>query len=939
MAYLVPKVLINQEFTQLPVFADAPLAALVFGPQYELHRYSVAAEKVSTAVTHPDSPELKNAYQVDSDVVYAFPNQTSGTFVDASFVKVNIDNARVEYLPTTLSSGADLTITRVAHPTIGGQYYTNRFETAITLTTANDNSRNGAFSSRDVSPGDYIVIRDVDASVNSTVRVKALYPTVVASEVATPGTGDSANIQTQSEVTSALLAYAGTNTTPTDEPITVSSGRSYKGYVAKRVLADTYAIEVTTGGDLTTAVFKVTSVNGAFTARTGLTLDGSDILIIDDVGTNLLKIDFSGITRSSGTLLQVGDKWTFAAVAPVTTRTPTVAGTYSGPEDAVYKLKVVRGGPFYTGSNSDVCARIAVTSDGNDSSPAVNVTSATPFQVGSYGVTGTFSAATAGGGLILGDIYYVTATAATDGAVTIVETFEKLPATLISGANDFDIVSMQLPANVSVPAVDPSDDNLINWVVDDIAQSITINQDITTTADSFTHPGGDPMLLNILSGDIYVTHRDLVIDHAISIGSVTAEDQVSAILGTIDPDNPLAQGVYDAALNSNGAPVYFSGVLSNDLEGYEGVLANARKHEYYYGLVPLTFDRTIQDAVVSHVNAMSTAESAKWRVAWLSLPVTEKTLVYDKKDNGQAWKATITDDTFATGTQYTLVTIAGATLISDGVRPTDNLLINFAKTSAGDVVYDTFEIIDVRTEETLVLASGPATPINVALKAQIERVYTKDEQIDILSRQGGDFNNRRVRTVFPPKVKNNGVDKDGFYVAAALAGLRAGVVPHQGLTNTVLLGFTDLDMVVNTYTDIQLNRLAEQGIWIVTQSTLGATPYVRHQLTTDTSNLNTSEDSITTNVDSISYGMHRALAPYIGIYNIHPNAINSVRSTIFGELSYRLTNTYTERAGNQLNSFEIVTLEQSPTFKDRIVAVIKLGVPYPLNFIDLTFVI
>jgi hypothetical protein len=190
--------------------------------------------------------------------------------------------------------------------------------------------------------------------------------------------------------------------------------------------------------------------------------------------------------------------------------------------------------------------------------------------------------------------------------------------------------------------------------------------------------------------------------------------------------------------------------------------------------------------------------------------------------------------------------------------------------------------------------------------------------------------------VFPPKTKNADIEKDGYFLAAALAGLRSGVVPHQGLTNTTVLGFTDLSLAIKDFTDIQLNRLAEQGYWICTQAVVGATPYVRHQLTTDSENLNTSEDSITTNVDSISYGLRRALAPYIGKYNINPQSIFMVRTSIVKELKYRASNTYTVRAGNQLISFEILRLEQDTTFKDRVVCDVKIEVPYPMNFITVT---
>lgn len=939
MAYIVPQVLVKQEFTQLPVFADAPLAALIVGPQYELHRYSDADEKAGTAVEHPDNVDLTNVYQEDSDVTYSFPNQTPGTVVDPDYTKLNIEDTIVQYYPSDITDSIDPEIARVAHATVSGQYYTNRFSTTFALKTGNDVDRDAGLSGYDVSPGDIVTLRDVDASTETTVKVKALHATKTAASVTSSGTEDDANINTQTEDTNDSMVYTGSNTAPDVGPATVSTGRAYVGYISKRVLSDTYTIEVTTGGALDAAVFKVTSTNGAFAARTGLVLNESDELVIDDVGSNSLKVNFADIERSSGTLLQVGDSWTLGVVAPATSRTPTATGTYTGTEDLTYKLKVVRGGPFYSGSNGTVCAKIAVTSDGNDSSPAVNVASATAFQVGSYGVTAQFASAVADGGLVLGDVYYVTVTAAAPAAIKVVETYEKLPAALLDNSHTFEITTMGYPASLQIPAVDPSDEDLVNWEVDSEAQTITVNQAISTTNSLITYPGGDAMLLPIKGGDLYVTYRALVKTNANSIGAVTAADQVEGILGTIHPDNPLAQGVYKAALNSNGAPVYFSGVLTNDLAGYEAVLANARKDNYYYGVTPLTFDREIQDAIVSHVNAMSTPEAAKWRVAWLSTPITETALIYDVKSTGASWKATITDDPFATGTQYRLVTMDGATFITDGVRATDKLLINFSTNSSGVVEYEEYEVAEVRTETTLALVAGPSAAISVALKAQIQRVYTKDEQINALRNVGGDFDNRRVRMVFPPTAKSGGVANDGYFVAAALAGLRSGVVPHQGLTNTALLGFDDFTLSVSTFTDIQLNRLAEQGFWIVTQSTVGATPYVRHQLTTDATNLNTSEDSVTTNVDSISYGIRRALEPYIGKYNIHPNAVIAVRGSVFGELSYRTTNTYTERAGNQLISFEIVSLEQNATFKDRVNMVVRLEVSYPMNFIDLAFLI
>jgi len=180
---------------------------------------------------------------------------------------------------------------------------------------------------------------------------------------------------------------------------------------------------------------------------------------------------------------------------------------------------------------------------------------------------------------------------------------------------------------------------------------------------------------------------------------------------------------------------------------------------------------------------------------------------------------------------------------------------------------------------------------------------------------------------------------DGCFIAAALAGLRSGSVPHQGLTNTqvILNGAAYLNDVVNTYSNDILDNLASNGVWIVTQEQLGGTTYTRHQITAaGTSNLNYMEDSVTTNVDSISYGLQAALDPFKGTYNISPSSLLKVKAAIDNEIYYRATNTWTERAGNQVISGGLTSLVQDPTFKDKVDAVVDLVVPYPMNNISLT---
>lgn len=932
MAYIVPRVLINQEFSQQPVFGDQPLSALIMGPQYELFRHSEVDEKASTAVTHPDDTALANNYQAASDVSYAFPNKSEGTHVDANFTKVYAENAQVEYYPNPAVTATDGSIVRVAYPNVSGSYYANRFEASTLIFKSGDASdRSTDFSNRDVKAGDYIVLEDADAT-EATIRVKAVHPTKTAASLAAV-TNDASNKSTQTEDFNNAAVWAGTGTEPATAP--VNSSGNYDGHPALGIVSDTFTVECTYApGALDLAEFSITSSAGAFAVKTAQVLNGTDELIIDDTNGATIKLDFTDATAPA-----VGDKWTLAVTAAVTplvnASTITASGTYTGTEDLTYTLTVVRGGPLYTGSNSDVCARIAITSDGLDSSPTVNVASATTFRVGSYGVLAAISGVTTVPGLVLGDRYLIPATASVDSDIQIIESYEALPASLIANTATWDIQSMRYTADFEIPAIIDEDNDLYNWEQDVDAEVITINSGITTTNDSIVD-GGVPVDLDVKTAKLYVEHRDLVLTNSVAIASVTSTDEVEAILGKIDPVNPAALGVYLAALNAGGVPTYFVTVATDDLSGYNGAIALAKKSEDYYGLVPLTFDSTIKDTVAGHIASLSTAENAKWRVGWFGVDRIESSLVYDLDADGNAWKGTVTDDPLTSGTQYKLLTVAGAEFITDGVRPTDQVLLNFRTNSQGETEYDTYTVDVVRTETTLVLTTALAAPINSAKKIKIKRINTKDEEIDLIAAVGSGYNNRRIRSVFPSYVKDGTKVYPGYFVGAALAGVRASVVPHQGLTNTEVLGFNDLEEAVSTFSETQLNRLADSGFFIVTQEARGGTAYIRHQLTTDRSSLNAAEDSITTNVDSISYGLHRAIKPFIGTHNIHPKSLVVIRNAIESELNYRATSTFTLRAGNQLNSYKIVKFEQSATFKDRIICDIQLEVPYPVNFITIT---
>lgn len=916
--------------TDLGSSGSAAAAAFVLAPSSVNYNNRLRFTDASTTVLKTANGYTRSAYLANRDVQVGDTVTVLDNLGNALKTKVKSliadtaaeDSSLAAVLNQTFRSGSDGVVS-------GGSL--NVFTSA-----------GGAFDQTDV--GHYLTI-----NTKGTYKILVVNSTtsVVLDRNSTTGTtltysvkrtyNDTANVNPQSAAFAATPTYSwvGSGSDPGTGTVTISSATTgaYVGYASKRITSDTYAATVTTAGNLTAVRFTVESAQGAFSALTNQALSAA-VLTLDSSNGNDVQWDFT-----SSTAFTVGQKWTVTVTALVAQVQATVTGTYSGSTDIRYKIYVARGGKFYTGSNSDVCALLQISASTADVSSSVFVATPTAFTVGSFGVSAAFSAGSGEGGtaLILGDAYYIDVKAAVIGKVKTVELNDALTDALLANSAGTRTAFLSLVRDsVVIPYIADLVAGTHNWTTD--TDSIVVKAGITTT-DSSLIVGLTYAKLPILVGNIFVEYRTLLRTTTASVDTVSSLAEVATKLGTVHPDNPLAQGTYEAILNAKSTAVYFLGVNTDDLDGYNTALTVLKFKKGPYGVVPLTEDTAIQDAVVSHVDAMSTKEEAKWRVCWLCRPLVASAYIYDKKPDLSNWTGTITDDPITTGTQYTFLTVAGATFLTDGVRVGDTLEVNFSLSTDGTIVATSYLVAAIRTETTIALATGPATPINVPTQIKIRRTYTKQEQATTLASVGGDFNDRRVRMVFPDTVKTGNVDKSGIFLAAALAGLRSGVVPHQGLTNIEVLGFDDVSKALTYFNADQLNLLAEQGLFIVTQNSVGATPYVRHQLTTDTSSLNTSEDSATTNIDSIAYSLQSRIAPYIGKYNRNPETTVLLKDEVNAEIRFRQTGTFTSTAGYQLLAdSKLLSIIDDPDFKDKTDIQIQAAIPYPLNRVGILLI-
>ena len=442
----------------------------------------------------------------------------------------------------------------------------------------------------------------------------------------------------------------------------------------------------------------------------------------------------------------------------------------------------------------------------------------------------------------------------------------------------------------------------------------------------------------VVSATVNLGYEALVLDKANQLNTISDASLIVAQLGKDVPANPLAYGANKALANSAGSVVYYVPVSVETVDGYNAAFEASVADGTAYYIVPLTNDPTIIEAAKAHVLKASDPKLSRERVAVVNKAFSKVVTKYDLKDDGTAWTGYVSLDPAALTAVYTIATVPGATFITDGVRPGDFFRTNFTVDALGNDIYQAVEIKSVTDEQTVLLVSpGFTTSVGSSSslrRVQVARNLSKDEQAAAIAAASSALGNRRVVNVWPDVLSDGSLTVAGYFGAAAVAGLKSGVAPHQPLTNVVLNGFTAATHSTPYFSLAQLNVIAGGGTWIVDQASNGGAIFNRHQLTTDYTDDNTSEISITTNLDSISKYLREDLLVYIGKYNNNPYFIQLLETRLHDRLTYLTGHSVTISAGPQLLGFKINSLAVDPLIRTRVNANIDLTLPYPVNNVN-----
>lgn len=885
---ILPQTLVFQEAATVATAITNPLRAFIFGADYNVQKY-----------TDANKANIKVGQYAGSEVAFAYPNRRTGDVVDLDFTKIKLEQAKAKYFTDAIGSG----------DTWAGTSTTLK-ASATVLKAANNVARDSDLPV-DVAIGDKVKItKSTDTFETSVIGFVA--ETVVAA-IPANATRDSTNAPSGNVSSSASsVVEDGGNVS-----LVIGSAdfASYDGLASGKI-TETYTLEITQGGTLgvDTIVAKVVSGSGT---------DNDDAVTITlDTGsdTDPIAIGTRGLTAilTGSTTYPVGWKALFSVVQTYT-YSPTIVsadGDYSGKKDTTYRINITQGGVVGT---DEIKFTVSTTNGLDVSGPhtvAASYTTGTDIAIGNYGITIAFNA----GSLVAGDKYSLAVVADTAGGIQTVVVADALPTVFQSGdlgVEFYKVVSVDVPKT--------RDTVVANW--EGAALEVTLKAGIQVDLGY-----GD---LDVVSGDVFVEWRGISQRNANAVKAISDISELATYFpGYVGPESGLAYAVSKAVANANGTDVRFAGIAADTSDGWLAILDLIKEKDDIYGLVPLTKDRAIQDLVAAHVEAQSGPENGRWRVAWFgsSDDDTAGIVGTDTEVN-----ATFIDNPDQSGSQYTLVVAASGGFVTKGVRSGDKLRTNFTLNSLGETVYDEYEIDTVVNNNRAVLVSGPAAAVVVAQKIEIWRTLNSQDKTSKLILENT-FATKRVRSIFPGHVEAADGEVDSYFLAAALAGLRSGVAPQQGLTNVEISGFTGVSQTVNEFSRTQLDALANAGFWIVTQNVNTGVIYTRKQLTTDITSVDTAEDSVVATDDAISYQYAAVLSKYIGRTNVTDSNISLISADLSAVTSFLKNEGFTPSLGGLISDATIESLRRHAIYPDRLVCVMNVTRPAPLNNLELHLV-
>ncbi|WP_394831723.1 hypothetical protein LVJ94_34940 [Pendulispora rubella] len=429
-------------------------------------------------------------------------------------------------------------------------------------------------------------------------------------------------------------------------------------------------------------------------------------------------------------------------------------------------------------------------------------------------------------------------------------------------------------------------------------------------------------------------------------------------LGPISPENPLALALYLALLNAPGTQVTGLGVdAASRAEPYGTVEAFVRAAEFLeayevYATAPLTHNTTVGQVFRAHVDAMSEPEQKGERITLFNpeRPLSRVDRLV-ASGTGDSAAAPNTFDTSVANLSSLLlamgITAVGAVAVAAGIylNVGDGSRYAIVDVTGSRVTVKTAGFLPGENDDAFYAVTplpGPlishvfAVSVRGAPLVRLDGSPDKDAMALTYQQLAQGVLDRRFWQVIPDKcaVTLQGVEQqiEGFYVAAAVAGMIAAQPPQQSFTNFPITGFTRVIGSNGYFSEKQLDIVAGGGNIVIVQDAAGAPLTARMALTTDMTSVQTRTDSIVKAVDMMAKILRLGVRNFIGRFNISQGLLDSLSHVIQGLFDFA-------KAHEIILDANLNNLIQDADEPDRLLLDTTLEVAYPFNYLRVTIAI
>jgi hypothetical protein len=464
-----------------------------------------------------------------------------------------------------------------------------------------------------------------------------------------------------------------------------------------------------------------------------------------------------------------------------------------------------------------------------------------------------------------------------------------------------------------------------------------LSDDVAVSADSVTL--GDTVAdnyftLTVGSDDVKVIRAKVCLDARgliVNLPEFLTFSEIPANLtfpsvGKIHPDNPLALALYVALSNSGGTSIQALCVPSDDAAGYSSVRSKLNSNDTVYGIVPLSTDlANVVAAYKNDAEAMSAPAKGKYRHVIAASAGLPSFKFVGPSEGGE------------TGTGEVSATTAfhddNATFKTAGVVAGDKIVVTSDDGGATplDPVVE-LEVASVTNEQNIVLLA--ATTLNSS-----ELVYTvqrgistnKDLQVGALLSRITSIASNRLSVVYPGSCKVLGFSGlSGVYVAAAVGAMVASLSPHRPKNNIGIAGVEQIYDSNLHFSYDQIDAISDGGYLVFIQDSVESLPYCVHQLTTAQITFPGVQEycelSVVNNFDYVSRVFKSRLTPFVGSWNMVPEAFGAIQSTLESAI-LDLKSRTESRIGAPLTAGKVDSVERS--LSDSGTLIVKVGVTLP----------